>query len=238
MKTTAYIANTESLKENGLYGVAFDSVSAERKEKVRRYRFLKDRVLSLGAELLLRKALGDLGITLPEIRYGFKTNGKPFIKGLEWFNFNISHSEDLVMIAVSENEIGCDIEKVTDIGLDIAKKFFFREEYENIAAIPASEKRNELFFRYWTLKESFMKVTGLGMKLPLDSFSIIIDKTGVVGVRQNVDARTYSFREIDAVPTYRCALCVAGEAGEMRVETVDFREILREKAEYNTKIYA
>ena len=142
------------------------------------------------------------------------------------------------MIAVSENEIGCDIEKVTDIGLDIAKKFFFREEYENIAAIPASEKRNELFFRYWTLKESFMKVTGLGMKLPLDSFSIIIDKTGVVGVRQNVDARTYSFREIDAVPTYRCALCVAGEAGEMRVETVDFREILREKAEYNTKIYA
>ena len=238
MKTTAYIANSEPLKENGLYCIAFDSVSAERKEKVRRYRFLKDKVLSLGAELLLRKAMTDCGIALPEICYGFKTNGKPFIKGLEWFNFNISHSEDLVMIAVSENEIGCDIEKVTEIDLDIAKKFFFREEYENIAAIPASEKRNELFFRYWTLKESFMKVTGLGIRLPLDSFSIILDKNCGISVRQSVDQKNYDFAEIDAFPGYKCALCVAGKIGEMQVKTVGFREILNEQTEYGSKIYA
>lgn len=238
MNTLAYIANTEPLKENGLYCIAFDSVSAERKEKVRRYRFLKDKVLSLGAEVLLRKALTDCWITLPEIRYGFETDGKPFIKGLEGFGFNISHSEDLVMVAVSENRIGCDIEKVTDIDLDIAKKFFFREEYENIAAIPALKERNELFFRYWTLKESFMKVTGLGIRLPLDSFSIILDKNCGISVRQSVDERTYSFEETDFAPGYKCALCVAGEVGKMRVETIDFREILREGAEYNTKIYA
>ena len=238
MNTLAYIANTEPLKENGLYCIAFDSVSAERKEKVKRYRFLKDRVLSLGAELLLKKALTDCGITLPENRYGFKTNGKPFIKGLEWFNFNISHSEDLVMIAVSENEIGCDIEKVTDIDLDIAKKFFFREEYEDIAAVAASEERNELFFRYWTLKESFMKVTGLGIRLPLDSFSIIIGKNGAIGVKQSVDQKNYDFAEIDAFPGYKCALCVAGKIGEMQVEAVDFREILNRQTEYDSKIYA
>lgn len=142
MNTLAYVANTEPLKESGLYGVAFDSVSAERKEKVSRYRFLKDRVLSIGAEVLLRKALTDCGITLPEIRYGFETNGKPFIKGLAGFNFNISHSEEIVMVAVSENRIGCDIEKVTETDLDIAKKFFFREEYENIAA-PSGFGREE-----------------------------------------------------------------------------------------------
>ena len=238
MNTLAYVANTEPLKESGLYGVAFDSVSAERKEKLSRYRFLKDRVLSIGAEVLLRKALTDCGITLPEIRYGFETGGKPFLKGLEWFHFNISHSEDLVMVAVSENRIGCDIEKWTEIDLDIAKKFFFREEYENIAAVTASEERNELFFRYWTLKESFMKATGLGMKLPLDSFSIIIGKNGGISVRQNVDERIYSFKEIDAFHGYKCALCVAGKLGEMQVETVDFREILDDKREYNTKIYA
>jgi len=188
--------------------------------------------------LLLRKALTDCGITLPEIRYGFETGGKPFLKGLEWFHFNISHSEDLVMVAVSENRIGCDIEKWTEIDLDIAKKFFFREEYENIAAVTASEERNELFFRYWTLKESFMKATGLGMKLPLDSFSIIIGKNGGISVRQNVDTKNYDFAEIDAFPGYKCALCVAGKIGEMQVETVDFRDILDDKREYNTKIYA
>lgn len=237
MNTLAYVANTEPLKESGLYGVAFDSVSAERKEKVSRYRFLKDRVLSIGAEVLLRKALTDCGITLPEIRYGFETGGKPFIKGLAGFNFNISHSEEIVMVAVSENEIGCDIEKVTETDLDIAKKFFFREEYENIAAVTASEERNELFFRYWTLKESFMKATGLGMRLPLDSFSIIIGKNGAA-VRQNVDTKNYDFAETDAFHGYKCALCVAGKLGEMQVETVDFRDILDDKREYNTKIYA
>lgn len=238
MNTLAYVANTGPLKESGLYRVAFDSVSAERKEKAQRYRFLKDRVLSIGAEVLLRKALTDCGITLPEIRYGFETGGKPFLKGPEWFHFNISHSEDLVMVTVSENRIGCDIEKVTEIDLDIAKKFFFREEYENIAALPASEERNELFFRYWTLKESFMKATGLGMKLPLDSFSILIGKNGGISVRQNVDSNNYDFVETGAFTGYKCALCVAGKIGEMQVETVDFREILNRQTEYDSKIYA
>lgn len=237
MKTLAYVANTEPLKENGLYGTAFGSVSAGRKEKALRYRFLKDRVLSIGAEVLLRKALTDCGIVIPEIRYGFETDGKPFIKGLEGFDFNISHSEDLVMVAVSENRIGCDIEKVTAIDLDIAKKFFFREEYEAIAALPASEERNGLFFRYWTLKESFMKATGLGMKLPLDSFSIVIGKNGV-GVRQSVDSKNYDFAEINAFPGYKCALCVAGELGGMQVKTVDFRELLNENNGNVAEIYA
>ena len=165
-------------------------------------------------------------IEIPEIRYGFETNGKPFLKGVEGFNFNISHSEDLVMVAVSENETGCDIEKITETDLDIAKKFFFREEYENIAALPASEERNELFFRYWTLKESFMKATGLGMRLPLDSFQILIGNDGKTGVRQSVDTKNYNFIEIDAVPGYKCAVCTAGNAAETNVKIVDFREIL------------
>lgn len=238
MKTLVYIANTGALKETGLYNSAFNAVSPERRKKVLRYRFLKDRVLSLGAELLLRKALTECGIEIPEIHYGYKTDGKPFLKGVEGFDFNISHSEDFVMVALSGNETGCDIEKITEIDLEIAKKFFFREEYENIAALPASEERNELFFRYWTLKESFMKATGLGMKLPLDSFSIIIGKNGGIGVKQSVDQKNYDFAEIDAFPGYKCALCVAGKIGEMQVETVDFREILNEQTEYDSKIYA
>ena len=227
MKTLVYIANTGALKETGLYNSAFDAVSPERREKVLRYRFLKDRVLSLGAEVLLRKALTDCGIEIPEIHCGYKTDGKPFLKGVEGFDFNISHSEDFVMVALSGNETGCDIEKITEIDLEIAKKFFFREEYENIAALPASEKRNGLFFRYWTLKESFMKATGLGMRLPLDSFQILISNDGKTGVRQNVDARNYNFTETDAVPGYKCAVCTAGNATETDVKIVDFREILK-----------
>jgi 4'-phosphopantetheinyl transferase len=227
MQTLVYIANTESLKENGLYNAAFDAVSAERKDKVLRYRFLKDRVLSLGAELLLRKALRECGIEIPEVHYGYKTNGKPFLKGVEGVDFNISHSEDFVMLTVSGNETGCDIEKITEIDLEIAKKFFFREEYENIAALPASGERNGLFFRYWTLKESFMKATGLGMRLPLDSFQILIGNDGKTGVRQSVDTKNYNFTEIDAVPGYKCAVCTAGNATENDVKIVDFREILK-----------
>ena len=83
-----------------------------------------------------------------------------------------------------------------------------------------------------------MKVTGLGIRLPLDSFSIILDKNCGISVRQSVDERTYSFEEIDSAPGYKCALCVAGKAGEVLTEKVDFEKILNEKNRYDTKIYA
>lgn len=75
------------------------------------------------------------------------------------------------MVGVSSDcEVGCDIEKIVDAPLEIADCFFNSPEAEYIAA---SQDKNRAFFKLWTLKESYMKMTGRGMSIPLDSFEVV-----------------------------------------------------------------
>lgn len=46
-----------------------------------------------------------------EKRIGKESNGKPFLKGMEQYHFNISNTDGLVVCAVSDMEIGVDAEK-------------------------------------------------------------------------------------------------------------------------------
>ena len=79
----------------------------------------------------------------------------------------------MVCCAISDREVGADVEyNDPAIDLDIAKNYFYNSEYENIMK---SDNPSNEFFRYWVLKESYMKYTGLGFNLDLDSFEIIID---------------------------------------------------------------
>lgn len=150
---------------------AYPLVSRNRQEKIDFYRFDKDKKLSAGAYLLLKKLLSGENVTDPI----FKTQrfGKAYISNHENIHFNLSHSGEMVLCAISDMEIGADIEyNDSKIDLNIAKHYFYNREYESImnAANPSDE-----FFRYWVLKESYMKYTGLGMNLKLDSFEIIIE---------------------------------------------------------------
>jgi 4'-phosphopantetheinyl transferase len=149
---------------------AYSSVSKDRQDKIDFYRFEKDKELSAGAYLLLKKLLSEENITNPL----FKTEkyGKAYISNFENVYFNLSHSGKMVLCAISDREVGVDIEYIDpEIDLNIAKLYFYNGEYESImnSQNPADE-----FFKYWVLKESYMKYTGLGMNLKLDSFEIKI----------------------------------------------------------------
>jgi len=158
--------NVENLDLNKSYNL----VSKNRQEKINFYRFEKDKKLSAGAYLLLKKLLVNENITNPT----FKTEryGKTYISNFENIYFNLSHSGKMVLCAISDMEVGVDIEyNDPEIDLDIAKHYFYNSEYENIMN---SKHPTDEFFKYWVLKESYMKYTGLGMNLNLNSFEIII----------------------------------------------------------------
>ena len=149
---------------------AYPLVSPDRQKKIDFYRFEKDKKLSAGAYLLLKKMLSDENITNPLFKVG--KYGKAYISNKDNIHFNLSHSGKMVLCAISDKEVGADIEyNDSAIDLNIAKNYFYNSEYDNImnAKNPSDE-----FFRYWVLKESYMKYTGLGMNLELDSFEIII----------------------------------------------------------------
>ena len=150
---------------------AYDAVPKDRQDKIDFFRFEKDKKLSAGAYLLLKKLLLEKNITNPLFK--IEKYGKAYISNFENIYFNLSHSGKMVLCAISDREVGVDIEYIDhEIDLNIAKHYFYNKEYESImnSQNPADE-----FFKYWVLKESYMKYTGLGMNLKLDSFEIKIE---------------------------------------------------------------
>ena len=200
-----YIACTDELENSMLFSSLYARMTQYRKDKINRMVFLKDKRLSLGAGALLDYALILEGVSDREIIY--VQNQKPCLKNSN-IRFNLSHSGNMVFCAVSDKDVGCDVEQITDIDMQIAARFFFHEEYAAISACPDSTSRNDLFFRYWTLKESFMKVTGLGFKLNLDDFCIDLRSDGI-DVKQSVDSRNYYFKEYTADTGYKFSVCTA-----------------------------
>ena len=149
-----------------------DLVGIRRREKVIRYRMPDDRKRSLGAGIIIRKILDENGLTESCLRYS--DNEKPVVDGLF---FNVSHAGDYVVGVLSDCEVGCDIEKNANAPLEVAEHYFYHSE---LAYIKTAEDKDKAFFTLWTLKESYMKMTGRGMSLPLDSFEVVPTAEGFV----------------------------------------------------------
>ena len=177
---------------------SYKHLSDTRKGKVDNFRFVKDKKLSAGAYLLLKKLLNELDITDPLFRTG--KYEKAYIANYDNIYFNLSHSGRFVACAISDGEVGVDVEyNDSTIDLNIAKQYFFNTEYENIMK---SENPSDEFFKYWVLKESYMKYTGLGFNLELDEFEIIIDDE----IKLKNDKNNLKFNLFD-IEDYKLAIC-------------------------------
>ncbi len=239
---SVYVADTKALQDEELFRAGYRMVPSERREKADRFIFRKDKTLSIAAGLLLKKGLRDRGISEYSVSYG--PNGKPFLmdfvcgigneKLQKPVHFNLSHSEEKVMCVISDAEVGCDVEKITDIDLEIAKRFFFTTEYETIVAGETPNQQRELFYRLWTLKESFMKATGLGMALPLDSFRVDLlkdlqkgENTQTAVLCHHVNGRQYHLKEYDMKDGYRYAVCISLDSSlfPLEMEVVELSQI-------------
>lgn len=169
-----------------------------RQHKADKFRFEKDKRLSAGAYLLLDELLKEENINEPVLKTG--KYGKAYISNYENIYFNLSHSGKYVACAISDMDVGIDIEmNDPTIDLNIAKHYFFNREYENI--MNSNDPANE-FFSYWVLKESYMKYTGLGFNLDLNSFEIIMDD----GIKLKDDHENLKFNLFD-IDNYKLAIC-------------------------------
>lgn len=164
-----FIANIQNLPDPKENPQILENIWQERKEKILSYQFENGRKESLGSALMLQKVLSKNNLNPQNIKYG--KNGKPEIDGL---HFNISHAENFVICSVSENPVGCDIEKIRSIKSGFEKRFFTQNEVSYLDKFSGEEKLKQ-FFRLWTMKESYMKFTGDGMKLALNRFEFIIE---------------------------------------------------------------
>lgn len=207
-----YATNVSGLPDPMSVPEILEGLANERIQKILRYKQAQDRVQSLGASLLLKTVLLRCGFQMADIRYG--ENGKPMIEGI---HFNISHSVNMAICAVSSERVGCDIEKVTKYREGIAERFFCKREVEYLNSLDGQQK-TEAFYRIWTMKESYMKMTGEGMKLPLDQFEFELEKP--VKVIRDGCICSCNIKEYE-VPEYRVTVCAEEMEFAEKIEYVE-----------------
>jgi len=118
---------------------------------------------------LARKALAELA---PGVAAVFTAGSHGRLEVAEaGISFNLSHADGLVVCAVADSVVGVDVEKVDPSRTEPAiwENYFAPPEVAALAALP-EERRCERFFRYWTLKEAYIKARGLGLSIPLREF--------------------------------------------------------------------
>jgi len=166
---------------------------------------MKDKRLSLGAGILLDRGLREYGLREAEVRIRLKKNGKPYLPEHPRLHFSLSHSEEMVLAVFADAEVGCDIEYTRRAELKLAEKFFRPEEYAYVAGLEG-EEQDSAFFQLWTLKESFLKATGMGLGLPLNAFQLCVSGDEIK-VRQTYDRFEYGIRQY-SFGRYWAAVCL------------------------------
>jgi len=160
-------------------------------------------VVSQGA---LRKLLsGYLGIPPNLVKIGRQEKGKPYSIDDPNLNFNMSNSGQLVAIAFSyDGEVGIDIEQIRPLpDLDEMINANFSANEIRFITTKLKEKLNR-FFRFWTIKESYLKAIGEGMRLTPDclEFSIDEDRIKLLSVKGVFEPEDWKFKEFSASADY------------------------------------
>lgn len=144
-----------------------------------RIRMPQDKRLSLAAGILLDEGLRTYGLREARVHVCKGEYGKPYFPDFPEIHFNLSHSGNAALAVFADREVGCDIELRKRANEALARRFFCAREADWMLAAAEEKEREDRFYRIWTLKESFLKATGQGLHLPLDSFCFTIrDKRG------------------------------------------------------------
>ena len=151
----------------------------------------------IAADMLCRQMIAEkCGISPESIVFARNENGKPYVLNANVF-FSISHSGDTVACAVSEKEIGIDVEKNKNIRLKVAEKFANESEMRYIG-----EDINR-FFEIWTLKEAFFKCKGTGLGSDIKSVCFEISN-GNISCSEN----GYDLFFEKLTDGYTCSVCI------------------------------
>lgn len=220
-----------------LFESALGKVDAARREKALGMRNAQSRAAGLGAGLLLQRAVRDFQDGRPEdwpkkggrytvsgllselgepfpLTYRYGERGKPYFENLPLY-FNLSHSGDYVLCAVSDGEVGADIQKFQPVDeMKLAKRFFSESECQAMARCEETKERQCLFFRLWTRKEAYGKLTGEGIVAVIDK-----DMQGEVA----------DWQEVVLQEGYAAAVCAARGALRVPMGSLQERRIVDDK---------
>ncbi|MFZ0451001.1 MAG: 4'-phosphopantetheinyl transferase superfamily protein [Desulfatiglandaceae bacterium] len=151
-------------------------LSPEERERIGRYRNPRLRKRMAVARSWVRVILGHyLAMDPAAICFRANSHEKPALKGdaAQSLAFNLSHSENIMLLAVSNGQpVGIDLEVIKEISdlPALAGRYFSPDEQVSLDQSPGPE-RTSGFYRIWTRKEACLKAWGIGLEGELNRFS-------------------------------------------------------------------
>jgi 4'-phosphopantetheinyl transferase len=215
-----WLAYYDRFAQSGLPDSYLELLSDEERAQMARFHFERDRLRYQVTRALVRTTLSRYSL-IPAAHWRFTSNeyGRPAISvqhGCDAcaLHFNVSHTRSLIALAVSrEAAVGVDVENVSSrvVTIDIAHRFFSRAEAAELGSLEPHRQQHR-FFEYWTLKESYIKARGMGLRIPLDkfTFSYPSDTTVVLETDADLDhaPQRWTFWQLQPDPDYLLALCL------------------------------
>jgi 4'-phosphopantetheinyl transferase len=188
------------------------TLSSDEFARAQRFYFPEHRQRFIAGRGILRSILGCyLGIEPQEVQFDYEPRGKPVLAATfanSGLLFNLSHSQGLALCAVNrDRRIGIDLEYIRPISdvEALAQRFFLPREYDVMRSLSADQKQ-EVFFRYWTCKEAYLKATGQGIA-QLEEVEVSLTPTEPASLQTSEN-----WRLLELVPAnnYVAAVAVAG----------------------------
>lgn len=196
------------------------TLAPEEMDRAGRFRFERLQRHFIAGRGFLRDVLARYLPARPEeLRFSYNDYGKPSLTGEQSLQFNMSHSHEVGLVAVTRAAaVGVDVEHIrADFASDeIARRFFSRLEVETFNSLP-QEEQVAAFFRCWSRKEAYIKAIGKGLSQPLDGFDVTLapfEPPALLRAGED-DTRTWSFSDIDVGPDYASALAVESSNSEI-----------------------
>jgi 4'-phosphopantetheinyl transferase len=225
--THLYLLSLSALASPGRYDRALSLMSAPEREAYDRIKAPGRRAeYALGRYATRRVVAACAGVPAGALVIEPGPSGKPRVTGPAaslGARFNVSHSGDLLAIAVCrDDEVGVDVERLDERLLPdveaIARRHFVPDEQRSLAgSLPA--RRLAEFFRMWTLKEAVLKAVGAGLSQPLTRVAVPAPRAHyrigwpVESGETTLDARHWH----DLVPGYHVAVARVGRLAGPRV---------------------
>lgn len=162
----------------------------ERREKALRYHNTIDRNNCVITYLLLKIALKEC-FDIKDFTMKYGENGKPYLAEYTDVFFSISHCTNGCIVAVADELIGIDIQNIVAFSEKVAERVCCLAELD---VLSKSTNKARDFIRMWTIKESYLKMTGEGIvgdlksvnTLEMDYIDIIEMENVIISIARNL----------------------------------------------------
>ena len=178
-------------------------LSDEERAIAARFVFAKHRDAYLAQHVMVRALLARYLAIAPErVSFGRGARGKPQLVGRE-LELNLSHTEDVALLAVAQVAVGVDIER---LAAPIDQRELGRMVCAPDEVALAHDRRG--FLRIWCRKEACLKATGIGLLDDLTSVSVAADRVDVSGDVVHV-------QDLDVGAAHAAALATAAPCAQV-----------------------